>query len=352
VNGLTVRAICLVVLYVLLSALGGCDADNPVAPSGSVLTINADPQVIRTDQTSMLRVTGVRPDGNALSENTAIRLVTTLGILSQPVVSVNENREAIATLTPDGRTGTATVTAFLADGSDEVGGSADVVILAASFPPVVVITSPDDGTVVPAGTVLTFAASATDAEDGSLSGSITWTSSIDGALGMGASVMAALSEGTHTVTADVTDSSRLTGSAAIMVTVNAAPPPPALIAAPMRLDKTHPRGGVICPDPFDPLVNLTVAGGGPLEFRIPSQGVDWLSVALGEGSPLVPFGGPMSAVGPLSGPVPSVLQLAFTCNVPAGDLDLQHDLVIQAVDPATGNDTGDPVILDVNVSVR
>ena len=48
---------------------------------------------------------------------------------------------------------------------------------------------------------------------------IEWSSNIDGALGLGGSVLKALSVGTHVVSAAVTDSQGLTGSSEIAVTV-------------------------------------------------------------------------------------------------------------------------------------
>lgn len=73
--------------------------------------------------------------------------------------------------------------------------------------PAVTITAPGDGTLVTLGTEVTFAGSASDAEDGDLSGSIAWASSVDGALGTGATLStSALGAGTHFVTATVTDS--------------------------------------------------------------------------------------------------------------------------------------------------
>lgn len=347
------RVLPLVAIYGLLAGLGACDvADNPIAPTGSVLNITAMPTRIQTNQTSTLTVTGFRPDGNPLSSGIQLRLSTTLGSVPRELF-VGSNGRATALLTPDGRTGRATVTAVLPGDISDDDVTATVSVEIVPVPgqaPVVTITSPMDGAVIQGGAV-TLIATATDAEDGNLASGITWSSSLDGDLGTGASITPGLSLGTHTLTASATDSGGLTGSATITVTVTAPPAAPVLQAMPMRLDKDHPRGGATCPDPFAP-VDLTAAGG-PLDFRIPLQDVDWLSVVLGEGNPLAsPFGGPMRAAGPLSGPVPAVLQLAFTCDVGAGDLDLQHDLVIQGVDPATGADVGDPVLLDVNVRVR
>ena len=94
-------------------------------------------------------------------------------------------------------------------------------------PPEVQITAPGNNTSVDEGSEITFTGTATDDEDGSLTGAITWTSSIDGALGSGGSLaMSNLSVGTHTITASVTDSGGLSDSAAIQVTVEEVIPPP------------------------------------------------------------------------------------------------------------------------------
>ena len=54
--------------------------------------------------------------------------------------------------------------------------------------PSVAISSPANGSTFDSGALVSFAGSAADAEDGNLSGYIAWTSSLDGALGTGASL--------------------------------------------------------------------------------------------------------------------------------------------------------------------
>ena len=88
-----------------------------------------------------------------------------------------------------------------------------------NFAPVVTITAPNDGDSFEDGTLIDFAGTATDTEDGDISGSIEWTSNLDGSLGMGASIMATLSIGTHMITASATDSGLETGTDEITVTV-------------------------------------------------------------------------------------------------------------------------------------
>ncbi len=118
------------------------------------------------------------------------------------------------------------------DNRNEAGGGTDSVDVYAvgvqigggpgNTAPTVTITAPADGHTVTEGTSINFTGSATDTEDGDLSGSINWSSSIDGALGTGASINAVLTIGVHTVTASATDSGSLSGTDTITVTVNGA----------------------------------------------------------------------------------------------------------------------------------
>ena len=96
--------------------------------------------------------------------------------------------------------------------------------------PAVAITGPANNSSITQGTALAFTGSASDQEDGSLSSRIVWTSSIDGQIGVGSSVTATLSAGTHTVTAQVSDSGGLSATSQVAVTVasvQAPAPPPA-----------------------------------------------------------------------------------------------------------------------------
>lgn len=78
-----------------------------------------------------------------------------------------------------------------------------------TYPPVVTITDPprEGWVTVPPGDVVVFKATADDYEDGDLADGISWTSNLDGALATGrAFTTRELSEGTHIITASVTDS--------------------------------------------------------------------------------------------------------------------------------------------------
>jgi hypothetical protein len=86
-------------------------------------------------------------------------------------------------------------------------------------PPAVAIVSPVDGAVFAQGADVLFEAAASDAEDGDLSDGLVWTSSLDGTLGTGASFTRKLSAGTHTITAQVTDSGGLAAEASVIVEI-------------------------------------------------------------------------------------------------------------------------------------
>jgi YD repeat-containing protein len=85
--------------------------------------------------------------------------------------------------------------------------------------PVIVINSPSNGATIIVGEELTTAGTASDTEDGDISSTITWTSSLDGPLGSGASITTVLTLGTHTITATVIDSAGASSMVSVDVTV-------------------------------------------------------------------------------------------------------------------------------------
>jgi len=91
----------------------GCDsASNPVAPTGSVLTVTANPTFVGLSGSSTITISGFKPDGNPLNPGTQINLSTSQGAIPSLVVADDSGR-ATATFTADERVGTATVTASL-----------------------------------------------------------------------------------------------------------------------------------------------------------------------------------------------------------------------------------------------
>jgi len=86
-------------------------------------------------------------------------------------------------------------------------------------PPTVSITSPADGANFDSGATIVFQGTATDTKDGDLTAALDWTSSIDGPIGTAGAFSTTLSDGTHTITASVTDSGGKTGTDSISITV-------------------------------------------------------------------------------------------------------------------------------------
>lgn len=103
--------------------------------------------------------------------------------------------------------------------------------------PSVSISKPSNNSSYVDGTLIAFAGSASDSEDGSLSSKLVWTSSRDGQIGTGASFSRVLTTGTHTISAKVTDSMGSTASASISVTVTTATNtvPVVTISSPLNL---------------------------------------------------------------------------------------------------------------------
>jgi len=86
-------------------------------------------------------------------------------------------------------------------------------------PPTVSISSPANGASFNSGDSISFAGSASDDEDGGLTASLVWTSDLDGQIGTGGSFSAMLSDDTHVITAEVTDSFGNTSSDTVTITV-------------------------------------------------------------------------------------------------------------------------------------
>ena len=86
-------------------------------------------------------------------------------------------------------------------------------------PPVVMISMPADGSSFASGATITFEGSAIDAEDGPITGSLSWSSVPPGLTGTGSPVMDVLADGVYTITASVTDSHGLVDSDEVTVIV-------------------------------------------------------------------------------------------------------------------------------------
>lgn len=129
------------VLLCLLVPFLGCDKATPVAPSGTTLTISANPTKIGLTGSSTITVVGRKPDGNPLNPGTEIRLSSDRGTVSPSVVEVDSTGRATTTLRADGRSGAAKVTAAVADATAEI--SVQIGESAETKPSLIVSVSPN-----------------------------------------------------------------------------------------------------------------------------------------------------------------------------------------------------------------
>lgn len=115
--------------------------------------------------------------------------------------------------------GSHTITADIVD-SIGFNASHSVTVLVVNKP-LLDIDKPGAPTDIAQGQPLNLTATASDVEDGNLSGSITWLSSIDGQLGTGGNLAVSLSLGQHLISASVIDSDGYTPTqnATVSVTV-------------------------------------------------------------------------------------------------------------------------------------
>ena len=117
--------------------------------------------------------------------------------------------------------GVHTITASVTDSDGRTDSDSITVTVnaAANTAPVVTITNPTTGATFTDAASIPFTGTASDAEEGNISASLNWNSSIDGDFGTGGSVSSTLSLGMHTITASATDGGSLSGSDSITVNI-------------------------------------------------------------------------------------------------------------------------------------
>lgn len=125
---------------------------------------------------------------------------------------------------------TVTLTATDSDGATDT----DQVSITVSERPSASISSPEEGATFAEGEEITFEGSASDPEDGNLTGdALVWESDTDGQLGTGQTVStSSLSANSHTISLTATDSDGIKGETEISLTVEANELPTASISSP------------------------------------------------------------------------------------------------------------------------
>lgn len=148
---------------------------------------------------------------SAVSSNTAI-------VAPSGLVFSGSGTQRTLSVTPEvGSSGNVTINVTVSDASSSASESF-ILNVTLNNPPVVTVTSPAGNTVVLDTDFVSLQAGATDTEDGDVSTSLVWSSSLDGALGSGASIVTQLGEGVHTLTATATDTLGKSDSASLTVT--------------------------------------------------------------------------------------------------------------------------------------
>lgn len=190
-----------------------------------------------------------------------------------------------------------------------------------SAPPSLTIVSPPSGSIAVQGQ-LTLEASASDDEDGDISGSVAWTSDIDGSIGVGASLSPGLSVGDHVIEATVSDADGLSDTASVSIEV---------VPAPEAVTDLH------AVSTNDSTVNLTWTEvsdglGAPAAYE----------VRYGE-SPIDPASAPEVTEGSCSSVSGSSVGAQIACEVTGLRMGVTHGFVVTAIrDLADGSIASGP----------
>ncbi len=132
--------------------------------------------------------------------------------------------------------GTHTISASTIDSSGQTGEDAITIAVDSYLGPVVVITSPTDGGLIPHGDSVAFSATAMDAEDGDCSSSLVWT---EGGISVGVGPSFSLSSldvGEHTIVATATDSGGRPGEDSVTFQITSGSIPEINILTPLAGD--------------------------------------------------------------------------------------------------------------------
>lgn len=103
--------------------------------------------------------------------------------------------------------------------ADDIAGAKALYPTVSNTAPSVTISTPSNNSSYGSGASVSFSGSASDAQDGALTSALSWTSNLDGPIGLGGAFSRVLSAGTHTIKATAVDSGGLTTVKQVTVTV-------------------------------------------------------------------------------------------------------------------------------------
>lgn len=131
-------------VLVALSAvalLTACDNTDPVSPQALTVIVNAEPPSVEPGQTSTITVSAFRPEGDP-ARRAPVQLETTLGQLTRTQFLLDGRGRGSTVLEAGTEAGTATLTAIVTVGAEEMTGTVDVEIVASEPPEAFLAVSP------------------------------------------------------------------------------------------------------------------------------------------------------------------------------------------------------------------
>jgi hypothetical protein len=108
-------ALILLTLLALITLVGGCGKANPVAPSGSTITLSANPAELPSPTGTSTITAVVRKPNGTVAAGVDVRFTTTIGTIDV-LKQTDSGGIATAALHGDGRSGTASVSAAVDGG--------------------------------------------------------------------------------------------------------------------------------------------------------------------------------------------------------------------------------------------
>lgn len=170
-----------------------------------------DNQLLRDIQTLTVDFTVMDNDTDPSSLSIVGNSSNTTVVSNNNIVLSGTGRLRTLNIAPNlNSTGSTIITLTADDGSTPTSAIDFILEVTDDLPPETTISSPAENAIFYSAPQ-SLTATASDFEQGDLSGSVSWNSSIDGPIESGAAINPSLSDGVHLITASVTDNSGQTG---------------------------------------------------------------------------------------------------------------------------------------------